>query len=99
MAKKNKKTKVEKAERAATGPILRWLACEDGDVHIFGPCPKCFSTNGGMLIGSTLTASKGIARVKCTDCDETIDYFVDPQHQQMWKAEAIKEPVGTASGS
>ncbi len=96
MGKKNKKTKVEKT---VTGPTLRWLVCEDGDVHIFGPCPRCFSTSGGMLIGSTLTASKGIARVRCTDCDETIDYFVDPQQQQMWKAEAIREPVGTAPAS
>ena len=96
MGKKNKKTKVEKT---ATGPTLRWLVCEDGDVHVFGPCPRCFSTSGGMLLGSTLTASRGIARVKCTDCDETIDFFVDPQQQQVYKAEAIREPVGTASVS
>jgi hypothetical protein len=68
MGKKNKRTKVE--AKAATGPTLRWLVCEDGDVHIFGPCPRCFHTSGGMLLGSTLTASRGIARAKCTDCDE-----------------------------
>jgi hypothetical protein len=96
MGKKNKKSKTEKT---ATGPILRWLACEDGDVHIFGPCPRCFHTSGGMLLGSSSTVSKGIARVRCTDCDETIDYFVDPQQQQMWRAEAIREPVNTASAS
>lgn len=96
MGKKTKKTKVEKT---ATGPTLRWLVCEEGDVHVFGPCPRCFHTSGGMLLGSTLTASRGIARVTCTDCDETIDYFVDPQQQQMWKAEAVREPVGTASAS
>jgi len=50
-----------------------------------------------MLMGSTLTACKGIARAQCSDCGETIDYFVDPQQQQMWKAEAIREPVNTAS--
>ena len=94
MGKKNKKAK---AEKTATGPILRWLACEDGDVHVFGPCPRCFHTNGGMLLGSTTPGSRGIARVKCTECDETIDYFVDPQQQQMWKAEAIREPVNAAS--
>ncbi|MBN2099681.1 MAG: hypothetical protein JW753_08805 [Dehalococcoidia bacterium] len=96
MGKKNKKSKTEKT---VTGPTLRWLICEDGDVHIFGPCPRCFSTNGGMLIGSSLTASKGIARAHCSDCGETIDYFVDPQQQQMWRAEAIREPVNTASAS
>jgi hypothetical protein len=97
MGKKNKKTKVE--AKTATGPTLRWLVCEDGDVHIIGPCPRCFHTGGGMLLGSTLTASRGIARAKCTDCDETIDYFVDPQQQQMWKAEAIREPVNATCAS
>lgn len=96
MGKKNKRTKVEKAP---TGPILRWLACEDGDVHIFGPCPRCFHTSGGMLLGSTSPACRGIARAKCTECNETIDYFVDPQQQQMWKAEAIREPVNTTFAS
>ena len=96
MGKKNKKIKVEKA---ATGPTRRWLVCEDGDVHIFGPCPRCFSTSGGMLLGSTLTSSRGIARAQCSDCGETIDYFVDPQQQQMWKAEAIREPVSTTCAS
>ncbi|MDM7999711.1 MAG: hypothetical protein QUS33_06860 [Dehalococcoidia bacterium] len=95
MGKKSKKTRVEKT---ATGPMLRWLVCEEGDVHVFGPCPRCFSTSGGMLIGSTLAASRGIARAQCTDCGESIDYFVDPQQKQMWKAEPIREPAGTASG-
>lgn len=96
MGKKNKRTKVV---QAATGPTLRWLVCEDGDVHIFGPCPRCFHTSGGMLLGSTSTASRGIARAKCTECGETIDYFVDPQQQQMWKAEAIREPVNATCAS
>jgi len=97
MGKKSKRTKVE--AKSATGPTLRWLVCEDGDVHIFGPCPRCFHTNGGMLLGSSSTASRGIARAKCTDCDEAIDYFVDPQQQQMWKAEAIREPVNATCAS
>jgi len=97
MGKKNKRTKA--VEKAATGPTLRWLVCEDGDVHIFGPCPRCFHTSGGMLLGSTSTASRGIARAKCAECGETIDYFVDPQQQQMWKAEAIREPVNATCAS
>ena len=94
MGKKNKKIKTEKV---ATGPTLRWLVCEDGDVHVFGPCPRCFSTSGGMLLGSALAESRGIARARCTECSETIDYFVDPDKQQVWKAEAIREPVHSAS--
>lgn len=94
MSKKNKKAKVE---NASAGPTLRWLVCEEGGVHIFGPCPRCFSTDGGMLIGSSLKSHRGIARAHCADCGETIDYFVDPQTQQMWKAEAIQEPVGTTA--
>jgi hypothetical protein len=96
MGKKNKKIK---AEKSATGPTLRWLVCEEGDVHIFGPCPQCFSTSGGMLLGSTLAGSGGIARARCTECGETIDYFVDPEKRQMWKAEAVREPVSTTCAS
>ncbi len=84
-------------EQAAAGPALRWFVCERGDIHVFGPCPRCFQTNGGMVTGSALPESRGIARATCTECGETIDYFVDSQHQQAWKAEAIREPAGTAA--
>ena len=83
------------AEKAAAGPTLRWFVCEDGGVHIFGPCPRCFQSGGGMMLGSTLPESRGIARARCTECGETMDYFIDPRQQQVWKAEAIREPVGT----
>ena len=96
MGNKRKKTKVARVE---TGPILRWMACQHGDVHVVGPCPRCFHTSGGMLLGSSLAAHGGITTAKCTECGETIDYFVDPQQQQMWKAEAIREPVNATCAS
>ncbi len=91
------KAAVEKpaVDPGATGPALRWFVCEDGGVHVFGPCPRCFQTSGGMLLGSTLPECKGIARARCTECGETIDYFVDQQHEKVWKAEAIREPAGS----
>ena len=84
------------AEPASAGPKLRWFVCDDGGVHVFGPCPRCFQISGGVLLGSTLPGSRAIARAACTECGETVDYFVDPQQQQVWKAEAIREPVGTS---
>jgi hypothetical protein len=101
MVKKSRKTRVEAAsakpaaaEKPAAGPTLRWFVCEDGGVHVFGPCPRCFQSGGGMMLGSTLPESRGIARARCTECGETMDYFIDPRQQQVWKAEAIREPVG-----
>ncbi len=83
-------------ETTAAGPTLRWFVCEDGGVHVFGPCPRCFQSAGGMMLGSALPESGGIARARCAECGEAIDYFIDPRQQQVWKAEAIREPVGTA---
>ncbi len=62
MGKKNKKTKVEKT---ATGPTLRWLVCEDGDVHIFGPCPRCFQHQWRHAVGLD---SDGVQR----DCQSQV---------------------------
>ena len=96
MGNKHKRTKTTKA---ATGPTLRWLVCEDGDVHIVGPCPRCFQSSGGMLIGTSETATGGITRAECADCGETIDYYVDPENQQIWKAQVIREPVNATCAS
>jgi hypothetical protein len=96
MGSKHKKTKVARVE---TGPILHWMACEHGDVHVFGPCPRCFYTKGGWLLGTSGTVSEGITRAKCADCGESIDYFVDPTTHQMWQAQAIREPVKATCAS
>jgi len=80
-----------------TGPALRWFVCERGDLHVYGPCPSCFQSGGGMLTGSTLPECRGIARARCAECGEIVDYFVDAAKQQAWKAEAIREPASTTA--
>ncbi len=96
MGKKNKKSKFAAVE---TGPILRWMVCQDGDVHVVGPCPRCFESTGGWLMGTSGTVSEGITRAQCSDCDEIVDYYVDPETEQVWKAQAIPEPVDAACAS
>lgn len=91
MGKKRHK-KGTKVAAAGTGPVLRWMVCGDGDIHVFGPCPRCFNSNGGWLLGTSGVVAAGITRARCADCGETVDYFVDPEAQQMWKAQAIPEP-------
>lgn len=70
--------------------IMRWLVCGAGSIHIVGPCPDCYSSQGGLLLGTVATTYKGRVTAKCLDCNKSLDFFVDAPEEKIWKLEPIE---------
>lgn len=70
--------------------IMRWIACGSGNVHILGPCPECYSAQGGLLFGTVANTYKGRVHTICLDCDKTVDYYTDAKEQRLWKLEPVE---------
>lgn len=68
---------------------LRWLVCGSGNVHIVGPCPNCFVTQSGLLLGTVASTYKGRVTAKCVDCGKTEDYYVDASDGKIWRMDEI----------
>jgi len=69
---------------------LRWLVCGGGNLHIVGPCPSCYSTQGGMILGTVASTFKGRISAKCVDCTTIVDYYVDANEEKIWKLEPVE---------
>ncbi|RLC96091.1 MAG: hypothetical protein DRI40_04110 [Chloroflexi bacterium] len=69
---------------------LRWLVCGAGNLHIVGPCPECYATQGGLLLGTVASTFKGRIPARCVDCGKVIDYYVDAQEEKIWKLEPVE---------
>jgi hypothetical protein len=69
---------------------MRWLECGAGSVHIVGPCPDCYATQGGMLLGTVAGTYKGRVTGRCLDCNKVLDYYVDASEGKMWLMEPIE---------
>lgn len=70
--------------------IMRWLTCGGGNVHIVGPCPFCFETIGGLLMGTVSKNQKGRTTARCLDCGKSMDYYVDAQEERIWRLEPVE---------
>jgi len=70
--------------------IMRWLACGGGNIHIIAPCPHCYTTQQGLLIGTTSSIHKGRVMAECLDCHKTIDYYVDAREKKIWKLQPVE---------
>ena len=70
--------------------IMRWIACGSGNVHILGPCPNCYSAQGGLLFGTVAKTYKGRVHTICLDCDKTVDYYTDAKEEKLWKLETVE---------
>ena len=70
--------------------IMRWLACGAGNVHLLSSCPKCYATQGGLLVGTISSTHKGRVTALCLDCGYAVDYYVDAQEEKIWKLESIE---------
>ncbi|MBL7119773.1 MAG: hypothetical protein ISS53_03715 [Dehalococcoidia bacterium] len=68
---------------------LRWLVCGTGNVHVVGPCPNCFATQSGLLLGTVSSTYKGRVMAKCVDCGKTEDYYVDGNEGKIWRMDEI----------
>jgi hypothetical protein len=68
---------------------LRWLVCGQGNVHIVGPCPDCYATEGGLLLGTVASTYKGRISANCVDCGKIVDYYVDASEGRIWKLEPV----------
>ncbi len=74
--------------------VMRWLECSGGSVHIAGPCPNCYASQGGLLMGTVSGAYKGRVTAKCVDCGTVIDYYVDAAEGKIWRMEAVETKAG-----
>lgn len=78
--------------------IMRWIACGSGNAHILGPCPNCYSAQGGLLFGTVANTYKGRVHTICLDCEKTVDYYTDAKEQRLWKLESV-ETRGSVSSN
>jgi len=81
-------TKLDEAGREVSMQ-LRWLVCGQGNVHIVGPCPDCYATEGGLILGTVASTYKGRITAKCVDCGKTMDYYVDASEGRIWRLEPV----------
>lgn len=70
--------------------IMRLIACDAGNVHVIGPCPKCYDADGGLLLGNVTNVFEGRVQTVCMDCDEKVDYYIDAKKEQLWKLEPVE---------
>ena len=70
--------------------IMRWLSCGTGSVHIVGTCAGCYTTQGGLLLGTFATGYAGRISAKCIDCGKTIDYYVDSTVEKIWRLDPVE---------
>jgi hypothetical protein len=73
---------------------MRWLECSSGSIHIVGPCPECYTTQGGLIMGTVSSSYKGRVTAKCLDCGKSVDYYVDATEGKIWKLEAMEARGG-----
>ena len=69
---------------------MRWLLCGAGSLHIVGPCPDCYATQGGLLLGTTASTYRGRVSATCLDCGKVVDYYVDSQEEKIWLLQPIE---------
>ena len=69
---------------------MRWLECGSGNVHVVGPCPDCYATQGGLLLGTVASSYKGRVTARCLDCQRSVDYYVDAQEEMIWRLEPVE---------
>ena len=79
--------------------IMRWLACGGGSIHIVGPCPDCYATQGGLLMGTVASTHKGRVTTLCLDCNKTVDYYVDAHEEKIWKLDPIEAKGSRVEGT
>lgn len=79
--------------------IMRWLACGAGSIHIVGPCPDCYATQGGLLMGTVASTHKGRVTTICLDCNKTVDYYVDAHEEKIWKLDPIEAKGSRVEGT
>ncbi|MFC2018007.1 hypothetical protein ACFLTQ_01730 [Chloroflexota bacterium] len=77
---------------------MRLIACGVGNVHVIGPCPKCYDAQGGLLLGTVANTYEGRVQTICLDCDETVDYYINAQKEKLWKLEPVEGKGIPSSG-
>ena len=79
----------EGEEKSMEKQIVRWVICETGKLHIFANCPSCYSIQGGLLVTTVQGNFMGTITAECTDCSESIDYYIDVRENGIWRMEAV----------
>ena len=78
---------------------MRWLECGVGNVHLIGPCPECYETRGGLLVGTEANNYTGRVTTLCIDCGKEVDYYIDSHEKKVWKLEPIESKGAHLEGA
>ena len=73
---------------------MHWFTCGADKLHIIGYCPRCSSSQGGVLVGTVSCTHRGVTTAKCTKCAETVQYYVDAGQRLILDAEGEKLKKG-----
>jgi hypothetical protein len=70
--------------------VMRWLVCGAGSVHIIGPCPNCYASEGGLIMGTVALTYSGRVTARCLDCGNAVEYYVDANEEKIWRLEPVE---------
>lgn len=70
--------------------VVRWVSCKSGYRHIVGPCPHCYSTQGGLLAATVVNPIEGLTTLECPDCHKTVEYYIDSKKEQIFRLDDLE---------
>ena len=73
---------------------MHWFTCGPDRLHIIGYCPRCSSSQGGVLIGTVSDTHTGVTAAKCIKCAETVEYYVNARQRLILDAEGERLKKG-----
>jgi len=73
---------------------MHWFTCGPDKLHIIGYCPRCSSSQGGVLVGTVSDTHTGVTKAKCTKCAETVEYYVNARQRLILDAEGERLKKG-----
>jgi len=75
----------------------RCIVCGAGNLHIIASCPRCYSTQGGLLAATVVSTFKGVTKTWCAECANTVNYYVDATEKRVWSMESVEARMGQIS--
>lgn len=75
--------------------LVYYFTCDSGNLHIIEACPRCSLNNKeGLVTGTAARTLKGMITAKCSDCGESVPFYVDSGKNQIWRMSAMEIKVG-----
>lgn len=70
--------------------MMYWVPCGTENLHIMGACPNCYTTQGGLLLGTATKGYAGKITANCIDCGKAVDYYIDCGAEEIWMLEPVE---------